>query len=295
MRSLLIIGLFFSISPAFAQVDTSYFYTDAMLKKVKPERAKFIFKSYKKDSASWMFLKYDEKKVLLLKETYADADLKIKNGLAIEYRYGKPVLKGMYINNQKEGNFISYDTSGTTTHIKAYKQDSLNGPSYTFYKSGAKMREDIYGDKSKIQSILFYENGNIALKENFTDNGIRIDSTYLDINGNPVKRAMIESPPRYPGGIEKFYQSLARNVRYPKEAMEANAKGTVHLSFIILEDGNITDVRIEKSLYPSLDQEAMRALRMSEKWIPGLFFGKPVKVKYNVPIKFDLMGGGYRN
>ncbi len=292
MKFFFVITLFLGFSGAFAQSDTSVLYTDAKLKEVKPELAKFIFKGYQKDSSSWIFLKYDEKKVLLLRETYADANFTIRNGFYYEYKNGKPVLRGLFVNNKREGNFTSFDSLGKTTAIDFYKQDSLKGTGYSFWPNGNKMREKTYGNKEMIlQSTLFYENGSMAIKEIFSDKGELIEGVYLDSTGNRVKKLDIESPPTFPGGIEKFYEFLGRNIRYPQGAFRSNIQGNVHVSFIVSTDGSLEEIKVERRLFPTIDQEAMRVVQMAPKWIPGKIMGRPVRIKYSLPIKFSLNQG----
>ena len=290
MKSLFILILVMIFSSSFAQSDTSVVYTDKKFNVIDREKAELILKAYQKDSASYIFATYTKDNVLIQKETYADAGLTIKHGVYIEYTHGKPSLKGLYLNNKKEGNFISFDTLGNVTEMEAYQRDSLFGPSFSYWPSGNKREERIYTYKErKVQTTLFYENGNIAIKEIFSTKGTLTDSTYLDMDGKPTKRKNIKSPPEYPGGIEKFYFLLGRNVRYPMDAADKGIQGNVHVSFVITENGAIENIRIERKLYPSLDEEALRVMKLSANWIPGKILGKPVRIKYNIPIRFSLV------
>ena len=98
----------------------------------------------------------------------------------------------------------------------------------------------------------------------------------------------IDTPPSFPGGMQKFYEYLSKSVRYPKEAQEHNIQGRVFLSFIVEADGELSDIRVERKLGSGTDEEAVRVLKESPKWSPGLVAGKPVRVKYNLPIAFSL-------
>lgn len=97
----------------------------------------------------------------------------------------------------------------------------------------------------------------------------------------------MENPPTYPGGLEAFYKFLGQNIKYPKLALENEVKGSVILSFVVAKDGSIEDVKVEKKLGSGTDEEAVRVLKMSERWNPGINEGKPVRVKYNIPVKFN--------
>ncbi|RZK52471.1 MAG: TonB family protein [Pedobacter sp.] len=95
------------------------------------------------------------------------------------------------------------------------------------------------------------------------------------------------SPPSFRGGINQFYKYLSNSIRFPKDAMERGIKGKVLISFTIEKDGKITEAKIEKGVNPSIDQEALRVIRASPDWIPGIQRGAYVKVKYNIPISFN--------
>ena len=98
----------------------------------------------------------------------------------------------------------------------------------------------------------------------------------------------MENPPNYPGGIEKFYEYLGKNIKYPPMAAENNIQGNVFVSFTVEKDGSITDAKVDRKLGYGTDEEALRVLRLSKRWNPGMQNGKPVRVKYNIPIKFNL-------
>lgn len=100
--------------------------------------------------------------------------------------------------------------------------------------------------------------------------------------------SVVEQMPSFPGGMGAMMQYLSSNIKYPKEAEKKGIQGRVLLSFIVQTDGSITDVRISKSVDPSLDKEAIRVVKSMPKWIPGRQNGEPVRVKYTFPVTFRL-------
>lgn len=98
----------------------------------------------------------------------------------------------------------------------------------------------------------------------------------------------LESQPSFPGGMEKFYEYLRKTVKYPAMAQENNVQGKVFLSFVVEKDGRLTDIKVDRKLGSGTDEEAVRVLKASPKWVPGIQNGKPVRVKYNIPISFTL-------
>lgn len=98
----------------------------------------------------------------------------------------------------------------------------------------------------------------------------------------------IERQPEYPGGLDAFRKWLGNTIKYPPLAQETNLQGTVYVTFTVERDGSLTDVRVERKTGGGLDEEAIRVVKSSKKWIPGIQNGRPVRVKYNVPVKFSL-------
>lgn len=99
---------------------------------------------------------------------------------------------------------------------------------------------------------------------------------------------MPETMPQFPGGREVLLKYLAANIKYPASAVKAKKQGRVIVTFIVQKDGSITHAKIAKSIDPELDAEALRVVKGMPKWTPGTQNGKPVNVKYTVPVKFSL-------
>lgn len=99
---------------------------------------------------------------------------------------------------------------------------------------------------------------------------------------------VVEQMPTFPGGTGALMQYLSSNIRYPAVAEENGVQGRVILQFVVEKDGSITDVKVLKSVDPSLDKEAIRVTKSMPKWIPGKQNGSAVRVKYTLPVVFRL-------
>jgi protein TonB len=99
---------------------------------------------------------------------------------------------------------------------------------------------------------------------------------------------VVESMPTFPGGEEKIYKYLADNLRYPEMAREAGIQGRVFVTFVVERDGSITDVRVLRGIGGGCDEEAVRVVENMPVWSPGKQRGIPVRVQFNLPIKFTL-------
>ena len=97
-----------------------------------------------------------------------------------------------------------------------------------------------------------------------------------------------ETMPYFPGGQVLMLKYLADNIKYPASAVKAKKQGRVIVTFIVQKDGSVTHAKIAKSIDPELDAEALRVVKGMPKWTPGTQNGKPVNVKYSVPVKFSL-------
>ena len=97
-----------------------------------------------------------------------------------------------------------------------------------------------------------------------------------------------EQMPIFPGGDAALMKYLSENVKYPALAIKAQEQGRVVVSFTVEKDGAISDVKVARSVTPSLDAEAVRVVKAMPKWTPGKQDGQPVRVRYNVPVSFKL-------
>lgn len=98
----------------------------------------------------------------------------------------------------------------------------------------------------------------------------------------------VDEIPCFPGGYKGLMTFLSQNMVYPVTAQENGVQGRVTVSFVVETDGSITDVEVARSVDPFLDREAMRIVKAMPKWTPGKKDGKPVRLKYTVPVVFRL-------
>ncbi len=125
------------------------------------------------------------------------------------------------------------------------------------------------------------------------DNDIDIDlsedidnSQYVEVPDDPF--LIVEDMPSFPGGLQAFYQYVAKNLDYPRIAKRMGVSGKVTLEFVIDRDGRIIEVKTVKGIGFGCDEEAMEVLKNSPKWNPGKQRGQEVKVRMVLPIWFKL-------
>lgn len=110
-------------------------------------------------------------------------------------------------------------------------------------------------------------------------NDSKQDSTVMQV---------VEQMPEFPGGNPALMKYLSQNMKYPAEAQAARKEGRIIISFVVKKDGSLDDIKVVRGVDPALDQEAIRVIAAMPKWTPGMQKGKPVNVKYTVPLMFKL-------
>ena len=116
----------------------------------------------------------------------------------------------------------------------------------------------------------------------------------VDIDEEEIVEAeiftVVEQQPGFPGGDIERIKFLQKNIKYPQMARESGIQGTVYVTFVVEPNGSISHVSILRGIGGGCDEEAIRVIESMPKWNPGKQRGKPVRVQFNMPIKFTLQG-----
>lgn len=107
-------------------------------------------------------------------------------------------------------------------------------------------------------------------------------------NSSPVLD-IAEEQPVFPGGQGAMHQFIQRNISYPFMAKENGVQGKVFVSFIVETDGSLSNIKVIRGIGHGCDEEAIRVIKKMPRWQPGKQRGKPVRVRYSLPIHFRLM------
>lgn len=99
---------------------------------------------------------------------------------------------------------------------------------------------------------------------------------------------IVEEQPSFPGGEASLFDYLRKNIVYPTIARESNIQGTVFVQFVVEPDGSVSNVKVLRGIGGGCDEEAIRVVKNMPKWNPGKQRGKPVRVYFNLPIRFVL-------
>ncbi len=98
----------------------------------------------------------------------------------------------------------------------------------------------------------------------------------------------VETKPEYFGGQVAMFKYLSQNFRTPSDAAKAGVQGTSVISVLVGADGTPTNVKVVKSLFPSVDAEVVRVVKSMKKWKPGTVNGVPAPVTYTVPFRLVI-------
>ena len=127
-----------------------------------------------------------------------------------------------------------------------------------------------------------------AMRANVQKKVVKANKTTKKSGANDKVYVVVEQMPSFPGGDSALLKYLFENIKYPMSALKAQKQGRVMVRFTVEKDGAITNVKVARSVTPSLDAEAVRAIKSMPKWSPGKQGGEFVRVKYNVPVTFRL-------
>ena len=108
-----------------------------------------------------------------------------------------------------------------------------------------------------------------------------------EVDNTPPMR-FVEEMPEPIGGFDAMYAFLQSNLKYPEVARNNGISGQVFLEFVVEKDGSISGVKVLVGVYPELDQEAIRVVKIMPKWKPGKQMGKAVRCFYQIPIRFTI-------
>jgi TonB family protein len=133
-----------------------------------------------------------------------------------------------------------------------------------------------------------------AVQANKNNNAGKPNSAQADtvpVNTAPVYNA-VETEPVFPGGLDAFYKFLGETIRYPAKDRENKVQGRAIVTFIVEQDGSLSNIKALRGPSETINAESVRAISLSPNWSPGRQNGKPVRVQYTVPVSFTLADEG---
>ncbi len=134
-----------------------------------------------------------------------------------------------------------------------------------------------------------HADGSYWYEEQYEKGLLQLGKTIYTGRTDTLQYTIEEQQPEFLGGMKGLSQFLAQTMRYPAEAQKSRVQGRVFVSFVINTDGNVGDVNVLKGIGFGCDEESVRVVKLtSGHWKPGIQRGRPVRVKYNIPLNFAL-------
>jgi len=216
-------------------------------------------------------------------ETYADKNVsnpaeKTKLKMKVVDEEGKPIIAATVL--------VANTTNGTLT--------DENGNFTLEVGSDQSIQVAYIGMSTVTMSVkdcLKKADQTIVLTESDTKKYVKVvASAPQTVVSDDQTFSVVEQMPEYPGGMRAGLEFMARNLRYPTKAREAGKQGRVIVQFVVRKDGSLSDFKVLCPVDPWLDAEAIRVISTMPKWKPGMQDGKPVSVKFTLPVTFMLEG-----
>lgn len=227
----------------------------------------------------------------------------------------KPSRKGQYENGRPAGQWTEFYYNGQIkeqyTYLKNGNPDEAGNIPYTIdntwdstgraeVKDGNGLYQDwgyttgVVLQKGMIKNGLkdgawqgYYENGQKGYDEEYV-NGKFLKGTRFSPGGEQIAYDKQFQLPVYPGGLDALSKFLSKHIKYPRSAQEKGVSGTVVVKFTVEADGSVTNVGIHAGVERSLNEEALRVMRLMPAWVPGKNRGMEAALPCQQPVRFSL-------
>jgi protein TonB len=269
MRFLFFAVLFTAIYTNCYGQDTLYYIEDLNLKDVRvqgPTVANVydVITEYKEGLL--LSTRYDMNKDYKKREAIVlIEDSATKEGYCVMYdSTGKKTEDGYYSMGQKHGEWKEYYDSGNVHAKVPYKEDTVSGKLLSYYETGELKREE---------QLLGY---------------VSLGGKCYDKIGKEIPFTPYYQMPDFPNEKKDVNYFIAKELRYPKIAVQYGIEGRVIVQFVVEKDGRISRPKVVRPVHETLDAEAIRVVTRMPNWIPGKIDDEPVPVYFTLPITFRL-------
>ncbi len=224
-------------------------------------------------------------RILMLQKDKSKRIALAKYGLSAPLFILMLVFSSATVNNSKAVKVIDNKVSKIAT-LPAASPQLLKNIKYNITN---KITDDIQYVKSSTPS----ENmGDAPVQPETASELMAVGKSIGDINTSATAAKVVFVPngkePEFPGGIEKFYEIVRSNTRYPEQMRESKIEGKAFVEFVVEKDGSVTGFKTIRDPGYGAQEETQRVMALLPKWNPGYQNGHPVSVKYLIPITFKL-------
>lgn len=293
MKFFLVSILSFASLFAISQSKVFVYYFDGELNPVQKEKAAITGRGIKTEKGITVNFSNNQTKKVFNISDYSDSTLSVLNGKNIDYyENGKVKRSETYNNNVLNGATIKWDSAGLLIDSIIYANDKMQSKTRYEYDFSGKMSRRIFTDsvKNTYTDIFFGVSGKKTSEVNFTGNkGVW---KYYNTDGSVSKTENVTTRERkdasFPGGEEAWKDYLAKElnslIAYENKAPEG--EHVVMVSFTVDKDGNMLNITPVTRQGFGMEEEAVRVIQKSGKWVPASLYGKIIKSHRLQPIQF---------
>jgi TonB family protein len=284
--------LVFSIQLYVGAQDTTTTYYDKEWNECSKQRAVYFGKRYLDANEVPHADDYYISGKIQMTGTYLKKNYKKKNGLFTwYYESGQIEYSGNYIKGNKVGKWTWWRDSGQVEKILIYNEKGLlHGPASYWFANGELDSEGSYVNGLYDGIWKFYhENGQESSREVYSKGKLLALELWNEA-GEPekVKTLSTHIEPEFVGGETAMAEFIRANVVYPEVARKNMIQGIVYIQFVVGYTGELENIIVLKSAHQLLDDEALRVIKLMPAWIPGKMHNRPVRVRYQIPIRFNI-------
>jgi TonB family protein len=204
------------------------------------------------------------------------------------YENGECQLVCSYVDNKLDGEYLEYYDNGKSKNKKNYKYGLLDGKEKSWSSEGFLAKVVDYKNGVKHGRFLtYYDNGRLIRKDIYRNNKLIKGNCYTR-EGKDTSYFDYFIMPKFKGGLEGFKNFILDGIKYPEIARQNKEEGQVYLKFTIDKEGNVIKAKIIKADKEYFNEEVMRVLKLTPKWVPGKKDGKSINVSITIPISFKM-------
>jgi TonB family protein len=296
-----------------AQNNIEPLFYDWQWKPCTPALARFMAMMQKTESGWLRSDYYLSNNGLQMNGLYADSACKIRNGDFTYFYYsGIPSSVGKYSNNKKNGLWLSYHPNGMMSDSINYINGKAVGTALKWHSNGYQADSSVYAGGGAVTSIGWFSNGNISYAGRYINdtmmegrwqffningglaakitynNGKITAGEYYDEAGSIITEPQFKnSDASFKGGITNWRKYLENKLQFPNGYKLVNTDIiTVVVEFLVDEEGNVQDAYVDVPFKKPFDEEALRIIKKSPKWLPEIRHNRRVSTYLRQPISF---------
>ena len=268
----------------------------------------------KKDDLWYREVYYVPEKSMAMKGWYKDKDCKIAEGKIVWYYPNKNVKSSInYKNGKEEGVALRFHENGMMSDSTNHTNGRRNGISLGWDQEGNQVDSSNFDGNGNGVVVKWHENGTVYYAGRMTNDTTRINrwtyyhdngkqmatvdyangkvvrSSCLDSTGRQLDSSLcIEKEAHFPGTERSWMTFLARNLDAEVPIRNRAPEGTymVVVQFAVDKEGNIIEIKPLTALGFGMEEEVLRIMKKSPKWIPAIQFGRNIKAYRKQPVTF---------